>query len=94
MLNITEVRLKKIGKGNFLGFAAVTISDSIVIGRIKLFKGKDGKFIVMPGNRIKGHRKLRHFAFPINEETRLQLLDAIIKKYDEEISKETKEIKD
>ena len=42
MLNITEVRFKKIGNGNFLGYAGVTISDSIAIREIKLFDSKNG----------------------------------------------------
>lgn len=88
MLNITDVRFKKIGKGNFLGYAGITISDSIVIRGIKLFDSEKGKFIVMPGTRIKDQKRMRHISFPITEEARLELLDAIVKKYEEELSNE------
>lgn len=88
MLNITEVRFKKIGKGNFLGYAGVTISDSIAIREIKLFDSNNGKYIIMPGIKLNGLNKRRHFAFPVTEEARQELLEAIVKKYEEELSKE------
>lgn len=91
MLDITEVRLKKIRKGNFLGYAGVTISNSIAIREIKFFDSKNGKYIIMPGIKFNGINKRRHFAFPVTEEARKELLEAIVKKYEEEISKEVDE---
>ena len=91
MLNITEVRFKKIGKGNFLGYAGVTISDSIAIREIKLFDSKNGKYIIMPGIKLNGLNKRRHFAFPVTEEARQELVEAKVKKYEEELSKEADE---
>lgn len=84
MLNITEIKIKKINKGKFLGYASVCISDSIVIKEIKLFDGKKGKYIIMPGIRLKEQKRVRNFAFPISDETRIKLLNAIIEKYEEE----------
>lgn len=92
MLDITKVRIKKIGKGNFLGYASVCISDSIIIKEIKLFDGKEGKYIIMPGIKLKEQNRIRNFAYPIIEEARIGLLEAISKQYDEEFGKETKEI--
>lgn len=83
MLDITEVRFKKIEKGNFLGYASVCISDLVVIKEIKLFEGKDGRYIIMPGIKLKEKDRFRNFAYPINEEARLQLLKVISDKYDE-----------
>lgn len=83
MLDITEVRFKKIEKGNFLGYASVCISDLVVIKEIKLFEGKDGRYIIMPGIKLKEKDRFRNFAYPINEEARLQLLKVISEKYDE-----------
>lgn len=94
MLDITEVRFKKIGKGNFLGYASVCISDSIVIKEIKLFDSKKGKYIVMPGIRLKEQKRTRNFAYPITEESRLEILEAIIKKYEEDLEEETEILED
>lgn len=85
MLDITEVRVKKIEKGKFLGYASICISDSIVIKEIKLFEGREGRYIVMPGKRIKGQDRMRNFAYPIKEEVRVELLEKISNKYDEQI---------
>ena len=71
MLDITEIRFKKIEKGSFLGYASICISDLIVIKDIKLFDGKNGRYIIMPGARLK------------REEARQEILNKISKKYDE-----------
>ena len=84
MLDITEVRIKKINKGNFLGYASICISNSIVIKEIKLFDGKNGKYIVMPGTRIKERNITRNFAYPINDKARIEMLDEIVKEYEKE----------
>lgn len=84
MLDITEVRIKKIDKGNFLGYASICISDAVVIKEIKLFEGKDGRYIIMPGQRVKQQGYVRNFAYPIKENIRLELLQKISEKYDEE----------
>lgn len=94
MLNITEVRIKKIEKGNFLGYASVCMSDSIVIKEIKLFDGENGKYIIMPGIRVREQKRTRNFAYPITEKARLEILEAIEKKYDEESNENEEETED
>lgn len=84
MLDITDVRVKRIEKGNFLGYASVCISDLVVIKEIKLFEGKDGRYILMPGIKLREQGRVRNFAYPIKDEARLQILKAISEKYDEE----------
>lgn len=88
MLDITEVRMKRINKGNFLGYASICISDSIVIKEIKLFEGKGGRYIIMPGQRVKKQDYVRNFAYPIKEDVRLEILERISEKYDEETEEE------
>lgn len=94
MLDITEVRFKKIGKGNFLGYASICISNLIVIKEIKLFDSENGKYIIMPGIRVKGQKRTRNFAYPITEDARLEILEAIEKKYEEEASEVKEETED
>ncbi len=84
MLDITEIRIKKIDKGNFLGYANICISDDFIIRDIKLFDGKNGRYIIMPGARLKKENRFRNFAYPIKDEVRKELLEKISKKYDEE----------
>lgn len=40
MLNITEVRIKKINKGDLLAAASVCIDNCFIVREIKLLNGK------------------------------------------------------
>ena len=83
MLNITEVRIKKINKGDLLAAASICIDDCFVVREIKLLDGKNGRYISMPKRKIKNKDFTQDFSYPINNETRLQLLEEISKKYDD-----------
>ena len=50
MLNISEVRIKKINKGNFLGYASILIDNSMIVDGIELHDGEKGRYIYMPLN--------------------------------------------
>ncbi len=82
MLNITEVRIKRIDKEEFLGYASICIDNQIVLDGIKLLKGKNGRYILMPVIRKKSSNKVRNYIYPINNKTRTQLLNAISEEYD------------
>ena len=84
MMNISEIRINKINKGNFLGYVSILIDNSIVVDGIELYDGKNGRYILMPLNpKIKKMR--RNSVYPITNEAREKILDAISKKFDEEI---------
>ena len=85
MLNITEVRIKKINKGDLLAAASICIDNCFVVREIKLLEGKKGRYISMPKRRIKNKDFIQDFSYPVNNETRLQLLEEISKKYDDTI---------
>ena len=83
MLNITEIRVKKINKGDLLAAASICIDNCFIINEIKLLNGKNGTYISMPNRKLKNKDIRRSFSYPINNETRLQLLEAISSKYDD-----------
>lgn len=85
MLNITEVRIKKINKGDLLAAASICIDNCFVVREIKLLDGKNGRYISMPKRKIKNRKFTQDFSYPINEETRLQILEAISEQYDDTI---------
>lgn len=91
MLNITEVRIKKINKGDLLAAASICIDNCFVIKEIKLLNGKNGKYISMPKRRMKNRDFRQDFSYPINNETRLQILEAITEQYDDTIEDEVKQ---
>ena len=73
MLNITELRIKKINKGDLLAAASVCIDDCFVVKEIKLLNGKNGRYISMPKRKIKNKNFVQDFSYPINNDTRLQI---------------------
>jgi len=83
MLNITEIRVKKINKGDLLAAASICIDDCFIVREIKLLNGKNGRYISMPKRRVKNKDFKQDFSYPINEETRLQLLEGISEQYDD-----------
>ena len=85
MLNITEIRIKKINKGDLLAVASICIDDCFIVREIKLLNGKNGRYISMPKRRVKNRDFKQDFSYPINEETRVQLLEAISEQYDDTI---------
>ena len=83
MLNISEVRIKKINKGNFLGYASILIQNSMIVDGIELHDGEKGRYIYMPLNP-KMRKTRKNSAYPIENETREQILEAVSNKYDED----------
>lgn len=87
MLNITEIRIKKINKKDLLAAASVCIDGCFIINEIKLLNGKHGRYISMPIRKLKNKDIKRNLSYPVNNETRIQLLDAISEAYDNMIEK-------
>ena len=83
MLNISEVRIKKVNKGNFLGYASILIDNSMIVDGIELHDGEKGRYIYMPLNP-KMRKTRKNSAYPIENETREQILEAVSNKYDED----------
>lgn len=85
MLNITEVRIKKINKGDLLAAASICIDDCFIVKEIRLLNGKNGRYISMPKRKVKNRNFKQDFSYPLNNETRVQLLEVISKSYDDTI---------
>ena len=83
MLNITEVRIKPINKGNFLCYASILLDNSLVIDGIELHDGEKGRYIYMPLNP-KRKRARKNSSYPINNEARKQILEMVSKQFDKE----------
>lgn len=86
MLNISEIRINKVNNANkegFLGYVSIMIDNCFIVEGIELHKGINGRYIMMPLN-AKSRRIKRNAAYPITEEARLHILEAISNKYDEE----------
>ena len=87
-MNITDVRVRLIQKedSNLKAVASITIDNAIAIHDIKIVDGNEGCFVAMPSRKA-SDGEYRDIAHPINAEARAELIDVIIKAYNEELAK-------
>lgn len=82
-MKITDVRVRVLGTESRLkGVATITFDNSFVVHDIKIIEGESGIFIAMPSKKMP-NGSYRDIAHPINSETRKELEEEIIKKYEE-----------
>ena len=78
----TQVYARSDGK-NTLGYAHITLGDTFVVKNLRIVKGKKGIFVGMPSNKTKRGDYIDIF-FPITQEARLALTEAVIKQFKKE----------
>ena len=64
---------------------SITIDNEFAVHDIKVIDGDKGLFIAMPSRR-NAEGEFRDVAHPINSETRSQLQDLIMQKYEETLA--------
>jgi len=84
-MEITDVRVRKMEKeGKMKAVVSITIDKVFVVHDIKVIEGEKGLFIAMPSRKsLEG--KYRDIAHPIDSQTREDLQNLIIDKYNETI---------
>lgn len=81
-MQIKNITLKKIQKGNLKAVGSINFEDIFVVHGIRLIEGQDGLFLSFPA-RIKKDGNFLDIAHPINSDFRTMLTDEVIKKYKE-----------
>ena len=82
-MNITAVRVRKVAKdGKMKAVVSITIDDEFVVHDIKVIEGEKGLFIAMPSRKA-SDGEYRDIAHPINTETRNQIQQIVLEKYEE-----------
>ncbi len=85
-MKITDVRVRVLGTESRLkGVATITFNDSFVVHDIKIIEGETGVFIAMPSKKMP-NGSYRDIAHPINSETRKEIEEHILAKYEEVLS--------
>ena len=88
-MQITDVRIRRVEKeGKMKAVVSITLENEFVIHDIKVIEGEKGLFIAMPSRRA-SDGEYRDIAHPINSTTREKISELILKKYQEELGKET-----
>ncbi|NLL69119.1 MAG: septation regulator SpoVG [Acholeplasmataceae bacterium] len=82
-MKITDVRVRVLGTESRLkGVATITFDDCFVVHDIKIIEGESGVFIAMPSKKMP-NGSYRDIAHPINSDTRKEIEDRIIAKYED-----------
>ena len=90
-MNITDVRLRKVGEeGKLKAIASVTFDDEFVVHDIKVIDGQNGLFIAMPSRKM-GEGDFRDIAHPLVSETRNKIRDAIFAEYEKVLAQKAAE---
>ena len=80
-MNITNITVKKIeGQKVLRGVASVVFDDELKIRDIKILERVGKLYIMMPNKKI-GDDKYVGYAYPVTEECRSKLQEAILEKY-------------
>ncbi len=95
MMEITDVRVKKLNSDNRLkAIAAITIDDCFVVHELRIIDGKDGLFVAMPSRKMP-NGEFKDVAHPINQETRNRIEGVVIEAYnnlEDEVEQPKKEV--
>ena len=87
-MQITDVRIRKVEKeGKMKAVVSITIDEEFVVHDIKVIEGEKGLFIAMPSRRA-ADGEYRDIAHPINSQTRDNIQQIILEKYQSEIETE------
>ena len=90
-MDITDVKVRLITKeGKMKAVSSITLDSEFVVHDIKIIEGEKGLFIAMP-SRQSQDGLFRDIAHPINSETRANIQNLILAKYQEEVAKENAE---
>lgn len=91
-MKITDVRIRKVEKERKMkAIVSITIDNEFVIHDIKVIEGEKGLFIAMP-SRKSADGEYRDIAHPINSETRQEIQNIIIEKYNQVIAEDSEDV--
>lgn len=88
-MKITDVRVRIVKKDDskLKAVSSVTFDDCFVVHDIKVIEGTEGSFIAMPSRKT-NDGEYKDIAHPIRQETREELIRAILAAYEAELAKE------
>lgn len=85
-MNITEVQVFIVNEDKLKAYATITIDDCFVVRDLKIIQGLSGVFVAMPAKKRKDG-SFRDIAHPLNQETRQDLEERVLKAYHEQVAK-------
>ena len=93
-MQITDIRVRKTyDEGKMKAIVSVTFDDQFVIHDIKIIEGDNGIFIAMPSRKMP-NGEFKDIAHPINLETRVDILNKVLKAYEEKLQELENEVEE
>lgn len=83
-MNITDVQIFPVFEDKLKAYATITIDNCFVIRDLKVIQGHSGIFVAMPAKKRKDGT-FRDIAHPVNQETRVQLEEKVLKAYQDSL---------
>ena len=83
-MKITEVKVFPVDEEKLKAYVSVILDGSFVVRDLKIISGNSGLFVAMPSKKRKDGT-YRDIAHPLNQETRTEMEETILKAYLDEI---------
>jgi stage V sporulation protein G len=88
VVEITKVEIRPMrDEGNLKAFCSVVFDDVFVVHSVKVIQGKQELFVAMPSREVRAG-EFRDTAHPIDNDFRLILERAVLKKYWETVGED------
>jgi stage V sporulation protein G len=84
-MQITEVKIYPTNEDLVRGYVTITFDNCIKIRDIKVIKSTTGLFVSMPTRKQRDGTN-RGIAYPVNDETRATIKQAILTKYEKVVA--------
>ncbi len=83
-MKITSINVRKVERedSNLRAFVNITIDDALAVKDLRIIDGNNRLFVAMPSRKNKDG-EYRDIVYPINQEVRDMLEEAILKAYNE-----------
>jgi stage V sporulation protein G len=85
-MQVTDVHVYLRGEERLKAYATITFDNCFVVRDLRIIDGNNGLFIAMPSKRLKSG-VFKDLAHPLNNETRKMIEEAVLHKYEAEVSK-------
>lgn len=83
-MQITEIKVFPVNEERLKAYVTIVLEGCFVIRDLKIISGNAGLFVAMPSKKRKDGT-YRDIAHPLNQSTRTEMEEMILKKYLEEI---------
>lgn len=88
-MEVTEVTVFPVEEERLKAYATIILDGCFVVRDLRVISGKNGLFIAMPSKKLKDGT-FRDIAHPLNSETRKNIEETVLEKYQAALGSTTK----